>query len=922
MPQSTLARHLSILLALLVAAPALATVNHGDFLGTGVDFLQVSETTLTAGDPEPLWETPSVAVTGTQLLFFPSNFLSSCTLGSSDTTASELVVTLASEAGQHIEVVELQLGGDSTLTKFPPFGTPATNTAAAISGTVTVTETTSGPIAPVVIPFSGTFTPSGTFSLPGNFGTNGWTGSVAVDVASVVPLATVADVVLTNTLDSNCEAGNSAASIQSKSLSGPAVSLMVNPLECDVELDKTCCVTQPGLPDFGQCEGDMVSMTLEFTGDKCSRSNNDQGRSFKCWGRREIGEPADIFPLDWYGNVTATPDTGVNHGDLVTFTSSAGTLPERTKFKVRGDWWRKQYLKINTSCEKAFACGDQFGAFEVVGFESTVGGVVDCAGPPPPPVCAVSGDPVGTPCDAKVVDMVLEYTGQDCQDPLGNPQSGEAECEGNATGAVNVGVSYVGQFGYKHQVSPASMINDGDRIRVTSTHKGGLFPNQKYLITDSNGVLQSIEFHTSCSQPLALGDEFGSFKVVEFTTKSGTRVALGSGNDGPADACEVPLAPPGPHCTGDVDELTLVYIGDYLGEGCTLSNPQAGYGSCAGVADPGDPVAVTPQAANMVADPEDQIEFGDLVTFTRDDESVLPWLVNFDVTGAGGTQSIGIKTSCYAPLSLGDRFGSFVVFGMNRVEEGPITLGGNVQYQYTVTNPNGDPLENVSVDDDQLGNIVSGATIAAGASQTFIQNATLFGTTTNVATASGDIGGDVCAPGVDQVTVGVSAPPPGSFSCSGYLNELSMTWNGAGPVLVKAWAGSVGTSTLIGTWENVQPGDTLDVEGLGTEGGDSNWQIFQTNGITLIGTSRFDLYCSDKSMNGVEDCGKAQGNGKYNEASRINTWLLEGMSDSDETLSCTPGLVPAPPDCGFGPELLLILPGLMVFHRRRLRREQ
>ena len=920
MRQSTLVALLTGL-SLLVGPSALATVNHGDFIGIGVDFLQVSETTQTAGDPEPIWEAPTLGGLGDQLLFSPTAFTSACTpVLTSDTTESVLTTTISAQAGVHIEIVRLSEAGDAFLVQSPPFGTPATNVSAAISGTVTVTETTSGPIAPVVIPFTGTFTPSDTFSLPVNFGTNTWTGDINVDVASVVPLATVADVSITNTLVSNCDTGAQAL-IQKKSVSGPAVSLLVNPLECNVELDKTCCVTQPSLPDFGSCEGDLVSMTLEFTGDKCSRSNNDQGRSFKCWGRRRIGDPADIFSLDWWGQLQISPNQNVDHGDLVTFTSSTGTLRNKTRFKVKDQWWRKQYLKINTSCEKSFKCDDQFGAFKVVGYEDTVNGVVDCNAPPPPPVCAVSGDPVGTPCDDKIVDIVYEYVGKDCQDPLANPQGGYADCSGDATGAVNVGFQYVGPYGYKHQVSPSSMINDGDTIRVTSTWRGGLHWLQKYLITDHTGVVQQVEIKTSCNQPLALGDEFGSLRVIEFTTRSGNRYALGNGNDGPADACEVPLAPPAPHCTDDLTELTLVYIGDFLGEGCTVSNPQFGFASCTGVDDPGDPVAVVPSSGSVIANPEDQIEFGDLVTFSKDDEGDLPFAVEFDVTGAGGTQTIFLKTSCSKPLSLGDRFGSFVVFGMTREDDGPISLGGNVQYQYAVTNPNGDQVDNVSIDDDQLGNIVSGVSLAPGETQTFTQNATLFGTTTNVATATGDIGGDICDPGVDQVTVTVTAPPPGSFSCSEPINSLTMTWNGSETVLVKAWSGGPVVSTLIGTYENVAPGDTITVDGVGGEGMNSVWEIFTANGVTKLGESIFDLWCNDRNMNGIEDCGKAMGNRKYNYSHLINDWIFEGMEDSDESLSCTPGVVGAPPDCGFGPELMVVLPGLMWLHRRRMRRE-
>ena len=49
----------ALALASLIPSTSLAQVNHGDFLGTGVDFLQVTETTQTAGDPAALWDAPA-----------------------------------------------------------------------------------------------------------------------------------------------------------------------------------------------------------------------------------------------------------------------------------------------------------------------------------------------------------------------------------------------------------------------------------------------------------------------------------------------------------------------------------------------------------------------------------------------------------------------------------------------------------------------------------------------------------------------------------------------------------------------------------------------------------------------------------------------------------------------------------------------
>lgn len=905
------------LLGALAPVLAGATVNHGDFVGSGVDFLAVSETTQTAGDPEPLWGAPALAGAGDQLVFFPPNFVSQCSAGASDATASILTTTIAAQGTGTINSLALAENGDVTLLSFPPFGSAATNASASLSGTVTVTETTAGPISPVVIPFTGTISPVGSFALPTNFGTNLWSGVIAIDVAGVVPNATQVELALDNTLASNCAAGNTSAKIQKKVVSGPSVAIMVNPIQCDLEINKTCCVTQPVLPDLGRCEGDMKWMKLRFTGDKCSNSSNDQGSSFKCSGKRKIEAPANISFHHDGGSHSASKSSGIQIGEEVVISSSNGNLGDHTEFSVHGAHSCRHSLKVNTSCKKGFECGDHFGSFEVTGFESTHGGVVDCDAPPPPPQCMGAGDPVGTPCDDKIIDMVLEYTGSNCDLP--NPQGGSATCKGDATGANNVGIVYKGANGSKQKISPASRVHNGDRVRVTSTYKGGLNSDQKYLITDASGVRQEIGFNVSCQKSFKLGDEFGSFKVVDFTTASGMHKKLGDGSNGRHDACEVPLVPPKPHCTSDLSEITLVYIGDYLGAGCTVSNNQSGYASCNGVADPGDPVSVT-VGSGLDAEPTSQLEFGDMVTITPTSGSTLPTFTSLATTGGGGTQEVSFKTSCHKPLSLGDRFGSWVVFAMDREDDGPISLGGNIQYQYTVTNPNDQTVDGITVNDSELGQIASGISLAAGQSTTFTAPASLLGTTTNIATVNGNILGDMCTQAEDEVTTTVVVPPQGVFTCScgQSLKEVTVKWAGTSTVDVVVWDGPVGGRSL---WffNDVAPNAKRTASGFTAE--NSTWEIFNSTGTTKLGESKFQLTCGDSAMNGVEDCGKNEGNGRYDTPGLINDWILDGMRDDDETLSCSPVVVAAVPSCGFGPELMLIMPGLLWLHRRRLSRE-
>jgi hypothetical protein len=97
------------------------------------------------------------------------------------------------------------------------------------------------------------------------------------------------------------------------------------------------------------------------------------------------------------------------------------------------------------------------------------------------------------------------------------------------------------------------------------------------------------------------------------------------------------------------------------------------------------------------------------------------------------------------------------------------------------------------------------------------------------------------------------------------------------------------------------------------------WEVFESATLNKIGDSSFHLSCSDIDMNGVEDCGKLEGNNKSNSASLINQWIFEGMSGNGKTLDCTPApiVLPGPGFCGLGFELAFLLPPLLWLRRRR-----
>ncbi len=122
------------------------------------------------------------------------------------------------------------------------------------------------------------------------------------------------------------------------------------------------------------------------------------------------------------------------------------------------------------------------------------------------------------------------------------------------------------------------------------------------------------------------------------------------------------------------------------------------------------------------------------------------------------------------------------------------------------------------------------------------------------------------------------------------IDALTMTWDGVIDVHVKAWKGDVGSTLLVDTFaanpfDPVEPGEILSVAGMAGGPNDQVWEIFLSTGPSKIGESKFHISCSDDEMNGAEDCGKRQGNGKGDEAGLIDDWLLAGMS-GNQTLDC------------------------------------
>ena len=171
-------------------------------------------------------------------------------------------------------------------------------------------------------------------------------------------------------------------------------------------------------------------------------------------------------------------------------------------------------------------------------------------------------------------------------------------------------------------------------------------------------------------------------------------------------------------------------------------------------------------------------------------------------------------------------------------------MGSDVEYSYVVTNPNSAAADNISVDDDLLGNIASGVSLDPGETATFTTTALIEFETTNVATVTGDIGGQACAPGTDSATITLTEPPEEPQICTKKIAAALLKYTGPDipNATVKLVAKSFDDDEVIYTGVDLTDGVTLSLP--------------DENGFTIDGTAHGESSLGSKLtiyINGVAE---------------------------------------------------------------------
>ena len=153
-------------------------------------------------------------------------------------------------------------------------------------------------------------------------------------------------------------------------------------------------------------------------------------------------------------------------------------------------------------------------------------------------------------CDnGKPDSLTFEYQPSLCQYPL--PQE-EAMC--NDLGALGspVSVTTTGKYGDRWDVTPSDGIEPGDLIMITSNYDR--WNNSVEFVLTDGASTQTISLHTSCSEPLNVGDAYGSLILSDFggyeggTSTQHDLYDLTIGAQGPQGETgpEGPMGPMGP----------------------------------------------------------------------------------------------------------------------------------------------------------------------------------------------------------------------------------------------------------------------------------------------------------------------------------------------------------------------------------------
>jgi hypothetical protein len=279
------------------------------------------------------------------------------------------------------------------------------------------------------------------------------------------------------------------------------------PPQCNLDLDKKCRVETPPVSGDLECEAKIAATVLEYTGP---------------------GSPSVIMVTGKDKNADVVSSFDAASG-ILTVDARPGDLGSKMTITTDG-----VEEVIHTSCSAPYVAGQPApldnpkGApssnWLVLSFVDKNGGSASV----PEDVAGMFTDscsitPVLIPScetlkasDEKLSSLTFRYTGGGC--PGDNDQGDKSSC----SGSIDPGEGVTVQAGEKednlnYPVLPMFVAPDGE-----FTVDPDKFNSNSVLVAGNTGGTEINAFHTSCSQPLAVGDVFGSFTLAAINGQYGS----------------------------------------------------------------------------------------------------------------------------------------------------------------------------------------------------------------------------------------------------------------------------------------------------------------------------------------------------------------------------------------------------------------
>eukprot|EP00039_Didymoeca_costata_P007637 m.102166 g.102166 ORF g.102166 m.102166 type:complete len:990 (-) comp13762_c0_seq2:134-3103(-) len=351
-----------------------------------------------------------------------------------------------------------------------------------------------------------------------------------------------------STSTTSSSTGTSSSSTSSSTLtSSTLTSITTKTTKTSTYVPETICApTQPvAAPLCELCiasdggKAKLKSLRLRYIGTPCE--NRLPPLPYPVCSHPEKSSTTGADPNDDQVNIliveggTPTLYTDIDSGDSFV-TPVEGSNLEFYIFNMGGGPLN-QTIRIHTSCSVPLSLGDSVGVLQIIGFETEEGfNENTCSNEAQSPmqmdypyyenmpgkclVCGVDGLP-----KTKLVSLTLRYTGVNCETNCNSQPDDKFEVQGDPN-SQNPARLVAFQKGTVIMTNEIVFV---DSTLLIEAPVGGKFESFTSVaiaaptvdISQQFIALSLVDIHTSCSQPLLVGDEFGAFEVVGFETEDG-----------------------------------------------------------------------------------------------------------------------------------------------------------------------------------------------------------------------------------------------------------------------------------------------------------------------------------------------------------------------------------------------------------------